>query len=1376
MDTQTVLDTALAANATSLGAPEAASIFKQQLKSAVKVSVNLLPGQKAAIQKMVDYPLVFVGGKTVTNDHPVLVACRDITRNIFEQDFQILNTSERTLIVGASAREIRQYNSNPHIHYYVHGRESKDYDRIIRPALQDLCKLLKKKASKTNFTVFLPPEEHPESTKARPVVKRYWKMEEVLRDYQTSHRLPETIHLEYVEANTLVFEDSFYNFSADDYVKIFLETGAQIAYGYGLLPWELLFPDMPSNHMYTVRQEGSKTTLVFRQGFCNGYSHDTDSWKTLLRSPILTECYHRISLAVEITARVGPMAIFKIFRVSNPETIVRNLELPDRQQYVRVLDVRASIDRRTGRTSKPLNYFSVNENEYLDVYNYVISLDKKSVSFQNIVAYIRRRMGGMSLITRELVEPWFLEKRRVQDLALTVLLEVKVRTEDRELAIENINVGSISEKFLNALRLIGRTAFFPIALLMDWIYSGHLVDKLVLYPDNSSYQLASVKIPEEGEEVLAGLYLDNPYEGDIPNCSVCLDLLGKLGKQEVRCDCKDISITELSLSDDELKALKTSLIDTDEDAPGLASVKKRCLTNLPVCGFKRKVKVHYIRAGPGCGKSYLIRVLAEPRDLVLAPFTKLKADYEDLIDENGERYDLVFKTTHRAMETRGCKRIFVDEFTSMPYEYLACIAEMNGAEEVYLVGDELQTKVQEPTEGIYIGNRIDLSKVSTHELLVNFRNPQDTVALLNKVFNYKMRANSNIEKSIEIVQANDFTMPSAARVMCFTKASSQLYTESDKNTVRSNQGGTTKTAVLYVTHADGTLPSIEELQIVALSRHTEKLYIVVDGCEQAKILQAKIDLSPEFYDHMQTWLQFPREDTIEIVREDKVVELVTKPVQPPRDMYLMASTFLPSAAFDDQTTSLNHLTSALVPEEFNSGKFDLDLVIAPVNRRRHPMNTTMVYYSASSGIGNHFSSKSPIQTLQVLQARYLNKVRTFKKDRDSELLAAKIVNLWFDEHVNLSNIRGSLMDDAEISAVIQGFIAHVTQKSYQNSFSANGGLDNNDGRVIRFNLKGIFKPKFGEPDVMKAGQGISAWSTDACAMFCSVFRILNKLSLKSEKPHVVTDAYKTEPEFIALVKTEMDKIPAVALNATTDGIQFDANQNWWTQLIEKLYWTKLGVSSDFIDHYYSFRNNYAIISPVAMGFAKTQKTSGEPGTLPNNGIVSKCISNFIVRGDGPMQIVYKGDDFNKRQCNLRKDEENLLRVNAVCDLGLRVSIGRNSEFCGLTFCEGNLFPSIPRKINKVLAHRFRDYGHFCEYQISLRDWINQITKYGEMEVICCNAAQYQTSSDEMTACLDTIKSISHLNKEQFFEQFLRREEQGVIPTVSKFGGINMVLG
>lgn len=210
------------------------------------------------------------------------------------------------------------------------------------------------------------------------------------------------------------------------------------------------------------------------------------------------------------------------------------------------------------------------------------------------------------------------------------------------------------------------------------------------------------------------LYADHNNEEELPDCDLCLALMGQLGDQKIKCDCKEKSEHAFALTDAQLGDMEGQLIDCDNDAPALKDAKSKAKEALPKSAFSRKVRVHYIRAGPGCGKSFIIRKLADENDLVLAPFSKLRPDYKSLVNKNGTTYDLTFKTQHRGMLTKGIPRIFVDEFSSFPYEYPACIVNNNAATEVFLVGDEKQTRIQEPAEGMYIGNRIDLTWVSTH--------------------------------------------------------------------------------------------------------------------------------------------------------------------------------------------------------------------------------------------------------------------------------------------------------------------------------------------------------------------------------------------------------------------------------------------------------------------------------------------------------------------------------------------------------------------------------------------------------------------------------------------------------------------------------------
>lgn len=352
---------------------------------------------------------------------------------------------------------------------------------------------------------------------------------------------------------------------------------------------------------------------------------------------------------------------------------------------------------------------------------------------------------------------------------------------------------------------------------------------------------------------------------------------------------------------------------------------------------------------------------------------------------------------------------------------------------------------------MYIGNHIDLQSLSKHTLLVNFRNPKDTVAMLNRIFGYEMRANSTQERSIKIVQIGDLPENLTATSMSWTKTSSKIQTEDEKNTIRSNQGRTVKNTVLYCTANDATLMTIEELQIVGLSRHTEMCYIVTDGCVAANKLIAQLFLDTNFYDHLNTWLTFPKEDARPLIVGDKVVDIVIKPQQPPKDMYKLVETFVPSAAFDEDSTSMNNYGSQLVQDNFVTGVTLPDLLIMPTNKRNDPVVQEEVYYSIGQEIGNHFPAKKPIQTLQVLQARYFKKQPFFKLGQNKKKLATKLFDKWFAANIK-PGFRDDCFNDLEIQAVIDKFLTHITQRSYQSSFLGSGGYDNPQGEVIRFQL------------------------------------------------------------------------------------------------------------------------------------------------------------------------------------------------------------------------------------------------------------------------------------------------------------------------------------
>lgn len=100
----------------------------------------------------------------------------------------------------------------------------------------------------------------------------------------------------------------------------------------------------------------------------------------------------------------------------------------------------------------------------------------------------------------------------------------------------------------------------------------------------------------------------------------------------------------------------------------------------PLVWLRQKLRFKiFLHAVGFTRKSYLTRKVAEIADLILAPFSKLRCDYEGIVGVDNETYNLIFKIQHHAFGIRGCSSIFVDEFCGFDYRYLAVVAQLNAA-------------------------------------------------------------------------------------------------------------------------------------------------------------------------------------------------------------------------------------------------------------------------------------------------------------------------------------------------------------------------------------------------------------------------------------------------------------------------------------------------------------------------------------------------------------------------------------------------------------------------------------------------------------------------------------------------------------------------
>lgn len=865
-DAQGIVNTSVSVNAASLGMSEAQIAFKKDLAGTIRLDHQFTEAQKLQIKDAVDFPIYFGGGGPITSDHVVLAALRKVVRQVHASIARIEKTPVPTLIVGSTDRESRLYPED-HVSHYFYTGENKDYTRTILPFLSRLAKAIRAKTHKNRKASASPF--------VKPSAVAYRRILQIIEALQSLGDLPERIYVALSDIpagfERLVFED-IYEFSPADYRDIFLRTGANGGVGYGIYPDELMFPDAPPNreYAYSYDEVTGRSTMMFR-GYSNGYSHAHDKWAAFLKNPVMS--FPEFKLVFEITSRVGPYLTYSITKVDNgsADPVVRRLEIEEKNKFVRILDVASSINGLGMLVRK--NYLSVNKMEWDTMVNWCLSLDEKSLNFQNVMTHLRRMAPGVSLVNKELTKPWHLPKHHYRTFALAALIYT------RKIAKDNGRIEALANNSSQAfLKILKHGLLAPVTALN--IIAGTLIhstiaDHIVIYPDNfveTRKYIPVTHIASPGSftyKTMIGL------EGELAGefCEFCGEVDGHLGDQVIQCeDCGRSGAVEIEMTNEDIEQVRNELQDDDRDPQGLRDIKKQAKEALPAA-FVRTVKFRYLCGGPGTGKSYIIRLLVDDNYAVYVPFMKLKTDYTK---EKMNGLDVKFATVHRGLSLPGVKALCVDEFTALDFRYMKMVIAKTGAELVYIVGDTEQTRVREPEEGEYIGNHVDIDKLPKHTLTRNFRNPQDAVRLVNHVYGYNMRAMSGVEESIRVIRKDDYTPAEGASTdMFFTHVTAatrgRTAQDADKYTVRSFQGSTLDHAVLFVTAADEATASAHGMSVVALTRHTKSLTIVIDGSQFSHQWLEMHKLSLDGLD-LGLVAALPEHDASDFPKTDPVVE------------------------------------------------------------------------------------------------------------------------------------------------------------------------------------------------------------------------------------------------------------------------------------------------------------------------------------------------------------------------------------------------------------------------------------------------------------------------------------------------------------------------
>jgi len=841
MDPQAMLNAAAASHQGTIALPDATQTYNQSRNAAAKLRVSLTRKDQTILFKHLGYPVVQDPKFHTSSDHAILVALRQLVRDEYYDTFRIKELRAQTLVVGAAARELFDYRFKPNFHFHFHCSEGADSRRIFSAIFEQFLADLEERAA--GRLEPLLPGKKPIRNK-HTVKMIHDSFSSVLSDYADLHEMHDQFTVKLRNGyTTLLLEDSAYNLDAYGWVELFRKTGAANAYGYMLLPLELKFSDYIDNDLYRIKREPlGQVSLVYAHGTSNGYIHRYNAWSFLLNNLGIHNSDFNVVFELH---RVGPMVYFSAVRTDNSLNLVRSICVPKAQHFCLVFDFDKSVCRHTG-VVRNKTFFSVPVDEWHRSVNYLTNLKTELINKQTTAAYVRRRIDGAALVSRELVEAWSLQQGRLRSFVLAVYLYVLAKERNDASILDylspNVSFGSIVRSVIKSYVLTLSGFSTNLQGFLAWCFSLDDPSFFVQFPAMHEDQYFSCPVPENSR-TLRWFSTINPDSKPADKCPVCPRLReGPFNPDAWKCEHRP-SLHTFAMTVAEVATFKAEqCLANVGDAPELVRVKTDARALLPNGAFSYTCPVYFIVGPPGTGKSTIIRYLASYiHDSICAPFSKLAEDYLG-VERDGTVVDYKFKTNHRMVRPINAAVAFADEISAMDVRFLYAHVALNRPSCVFIIGDPKQTEIQDPAEGWLFSNHFDVDNISTHTLKYFYRGPQDVAAFCNLYFGYELYAVKDELRSYEVIDINEGLQKRNAQRIYFSDNTKVNLTLGDEAaSARAIQGSTVDRVVLFVTAADAHPAGQMRLVRVAMTRHRIKCWIAHDGSPFALQWLAQFD-------------------------------------------------------------------------------------------------------------------------------------------------------------------------------------------------------------------------------------------------------------------------------------------------------------------------------------------------------------------------------------------------------------------------------------------------------------------------------------------------------------------------------------------------------
>nr|BAX00145.1 ORF1 protein [Ferret hepatitis E virus] len=669
------------------------------------------------------------------------------------------------------------------------------------------------------------------------------------------------------------------------------------------------------------------------------------------------------------------------------------------------------------------------------------------------------------------------------------------------------------------------------------------------------------------------------------------------------------------------------------------------------------VRYRYIAGVPGSGKSAGIK--KEECDLVIVPTQQLKNQWRQ------RGFNVM--TQHVGLGHAAGRRLIVDEAPSLPPHLL--LYYMTVAKSVVLLGDPNQIPaIDFDHKGLVPAMNLKLEP--TEWRTVTHRCPRDVCHLLSADYP-GMTTTNPVTRSIF------FSGATAGQKLVFTQAAKFMHPGAI--TVHEAQGSTFNTVTLIATNdARGLLLSSRAHAIVALTRHSEKCYIV-DAPGLLRELGVSDAVLHNFYLSNPIDVQARPAAVEKAETREHSEDLSMLPAAPP-DVAL----YQMSEAFGHRPLEVR----AVIPTtpSLEQGKLYMPFSLSG--------RDSVTVLSLTDTV--HCRMAAPAHRLAVLSTlvgRYGKETKLWHED---------VATVRESLRVLIPSLSGVRVTTCELAELVEAMIARGQDGT------AVLDLDFTDRNCTRitFFQKDCNKFTTDEPIAHgKVGQGISAWSKTLVALFGPWFRAIEK-SIVDQLPEwcFYGDAYAM-PRFEAAVSGARG-----CRVFENDFSEFDSTQNNFSLGLECVLMAEAGAPEWLWKLYHLIRSAWVLQAPQESLRGRWKKHSGEPGTLLWNTVWNMAVILHCYRFEAVAVMAFKGDD--SVVCCRMYDQ--LPRANTLitgCGLKLKVAFQDVGSYAGLLLaCGTGVVPDVVRFLGRLTE---KNWGpgedRRAELQQAVKDFLAKIT-------------------------------------------------------------------